>query len=506
MKNYRHSKRKVAAALAFILGFGGKAQAMLSDRPVTSVSGNFDKSKDKGAVSREQVLKVVLLTVAVAVPIIGLPLIINQISSKNNEQNIKKKLGLILENIEDVERESDYDPDAVINGGYYEFTDSSLKKYVLSDLDKVDVNGVNGDMLKNRLKTLCEKFSRNGYDYTKGWSTGEFTSDGGGEQAPWEYFFVKNNRIAYSGMWLANASVAAIAMDDAHKTLLAKEIILMRDHIDDPGWEDVICSCLVLMCTHGGQCAWRATSIVDNIYFALNQKAYEVTGKNTTIFDIVFSKLKHIIIDRSFVAMKKYMETGVNNNLANFDPLGYVNPVLAYLKFKLGISRNTCNGGWVVCGGDTCVDCAGHGEKLLKKEMCALRLFMLANRAMQEGVTEKQQNEAAPDVELSFEDYCKYTMKSENSKQKLLDAVADLKKISPDGMGAEEILPWINGRKKLSVLDIIANLGTWAGCKIKGNAKELHNYLYDIMPELKYQLGVRFIINCCKKNYLNPVC
>ena len=432
--------------------------------------------------------------------------------NKDDEKNIKiiseNEDGEKNEKFEDLEMEFDYDPDAVISRGYYEFTDTSLKKYVLSELDNVNVNGVKGETLKQYLMELCEKFSdKNGNDYTKGWPTGEFTGDeGGGEQAPWEYFFVKNNRFAHSGIYLVNSTIAAFAMDDAHKALLAKEIILMRDHIDDPGWKDVICSCLVLMCTHGGQCAWRATSIVDNIYFALNQKAYEITGKSTPIFDIVFSKLKNMIINRSFAAMKKYMETGFNNDFVRSDPLGYVNPMLDYLKFKLGISQKASRNSWIHDMNGIYINYADHGEKLLKKEMCALRLFMLANRAMQEGVTEEQQNEAAPDVELSFEDYCKYTMKSESSKQKLLNAVADLKKISPDGTGAEEILPWINGRNKLSVLGIIANLGMWAGCKIKGNAKELYNYLYGIMPELRYLLGIRFIINCCEKNYLRLVC
>ena len=97
-------------------------------------------------------------------------------------------------------------------------------------------------------------------------------------------------------------------------------------------------------------------------------------------------------------------------------------------------------------------------------------------------------------------------MKSENSKQKLLKAVDELKKIDPDKIGAEEILSWIDGKEKLSVLGVCTNLGTWTACKIKGDSKKVFNYLYDIMPELKYQLGVRFIINCCKKNYLKPAC
>ena len=118
-------------------------------------------------------------------------------------------------------------------------------------------------------------------------------------------------------------------MDGAHKELLAKEIILMHNHINDAGWKDVIRGCLAVMCTHGGQCAWRATSIVDSIY------------------DVVFSKLKNIIIDRSFVAMKKYMETGFNNKIVNEDPLLYVNTLVDYLKFKLGISQKASIDNWV---------------------------------------------------------------------------------------------------------------------------------------------------------------
>ena len=433
--------------------------------------------------------------------------------NKDDEKNIKiiseNEDGEKNEKFEDLEMEFDYDPDAVISGGYYEFTDTSLKKYVLSELDNVNVNGVKGETLKQYLMELCEKFSdKNGNDYTKGWPTGEFTGDeGGGEQAPWEYFFVKNDRLAHSGMWLASSGIAAFAMDDAHKALLAKEIILMHDHINNPGWKDVICSCLGLMCTHGGQCAWRATSIVDNIYFALNQKAYEITGKNTPIFDIVFSKLKNKIINRSFVSMKKYMETGFNNKYVQEDPLNHVNSVVDYLKFKLGISQKASMDNWVYDMNDVYINYADNGEKLLKKEMCALRLFMLANEVMlQGGVTEEQQKEVAPDVELYFEEYCKYTMKSEDSKHKLLKAIDELKKIDPKKMGAEEILSWIDGKSKLSVSGICTHLGTWAGCKIEGNAKELYNYLYGIMPELRYLLGIRFIINCCEKNYLRLVC
>lgn len=509
MKNYYgHNNRKVAAALAFILGFGGKSQAMSENQPIKSVSGNFDKNKNKGGVSREQILKVVLLTVTAAVPIIGLPLIINQIFSKNNEQSSKKiKPTLNLENFEDEEMESDYDPDAVINSGYYEFTDVGIKKYVLSDLDNVNVNNVSGDMLNRYLQELCVKFSneKDG-DYTKGWSTGESCEPGEDMQAPWEYFFVKDQRFPHSGIWRASSTVAAFAMDNAHKALLAKEIIFMHNHINDPGWENVIRGCLVVMCTHGGQCAWRATSIVDNIYFALSQKAYETAGKNTSVFDIVFSKLKNIIVNRSSVAMKKYLETGFGNKLVSDEPLIYVNSFVDYLNFKLGISQKASRNNWVYDMNGIHIDYADHGDKLLKKEMCSERLFMLANRAMSVGVTEEQQGEAAPDIEVSFEEYCKYTMKSEDSKQKLLNAVADLKKIDPNKIGAEEILSWIDGKSKLSVMEVCGCLGTWAGCKIKGDAKALHKYLYEIMPELKYRLGVRFIINCCKKNYLKPVC
>ena len=429
--------------------------------------------------------------------------------NENETKQNRKKIKLTnLGNLENEEMESDYDPDAVINSGYYEFTDIGIKKYVLSDLDNVSASGVNGDTLKNYLKELCEKFSENGYDYTKGWSTGDWDAryaqlcEG---QAPWEYFFVPNKKLAHSGIWFRkNIGGDSIAMDDAHKELLAKEIILMHDHINDAGWEDVIRGCLAVMCTHGGMCAWRAASIVDNIYFALNQKAYEITGKNTPIFDIVFSKLKNIIINRSLVAMKKYMETKFNNKNINGDPLGHVNPVVDYLKLKLGISKKASRDNWVYDMYGVYINYADHGDKLLKKEMCSQRLFMLANRAMQEGVTEEQQNEAAPDVVLSFEEYCKYTMKSENSKQKLLKAVDELKKIDPGKIGAEEILSWIDGKSKLSVSEICMNLGTWAGCKIKGDSKEIFKYLYEIMPELKYLLGVRFVINCCKKDYLKP--
>ena len=435
--------------------------------------------------------------------------------NKDDEKNIKiiseNEDGEKNEKFEDLEMEFDYDPDAVISRGYYEFTDTSLKKYVLSELDNVNVNGVKGETLKQYLMELCEKFSdKNGYDYTKGWSTGDWDAryaqlcEG---QAPWEYFFVPNKKLAHSGIWFRkNIGGDSIAMDDAHKELLAKEIILMHDHINDAGWEDVIRGCLAVMCTHGGMCAWRAASIVDNIYFALNQKAYEITGKNTPIFDIVFSKLKNIIINRSLVAMKKYMETKFNNKNINGDPLGHVNPVVDYLKLKLGISKKASRDNWVYDMYGVYINYADHGDKLLKKEMCSQRLFMLANRAMQEGVTEEQQNEAAPDVVLSFEEYCKYTMKSENSKQKLLKAVDELKKIDPGKIGAEEILSWIDGKSKLSVSEICMNLGTWAGCKIKGDSKEIFKYLYEIMPELKYLLGVRFVINCCEKNYLRLVC
>jgi hypothetical protein len=307
-----------------------------------------------------------------------------------------------------------------------------------------------------RLSHLCQK-----YGYTRGC---ESDDDCRGWEIPaYDYFFVHRENARYSNMYFQ--------LSDYHKELLLKclEFMFDNDKKDDSDkWKNRVGICLNIMSHHGAHCSWRAEAIVNGVYSALLQFLHEeknILGNN---LDVAFYDLKLRLVNN---VQPYYMKLHPDDH----EPLDAINDIMKVMKHKFGM-----------LGGEKLHNnfADDYFKYAMKADNLIKLLYELANQLEEGPRKELMCNE---DLQISFEEYCKYTMKTPEQIEEILDKIW-----LSNTEDAKKLKLWIQGKERLDFESMSYHLAELFGWGNECCVSDLTRYCF----------GLRFLINLVQNDYL----
>lgn len=371
----------------------------------------------------------------------------NSIDNDFNEENNDLHVNTELDNLKS-------ELSSLGNKMHYVLGDKG-RIYLSNPVREMNLDGVNKDLLKWHLKILCVDAridsGKDAGDNQSGW-----------KQTPWEYFFVENSRVSNADMYEE--------LDNDDKKLLAKCIEFMYRNKDrSQKWIGYKNMCLGQMAVHGGHCEWRAEAITNTVFDMLTNFLRE-TGKikSDNVMDDVFCELKDKMISD---AKDNFLKEHVNSR----EPLLDANKLVSGLRYWLNIP-----------GGNK-----EKSEELFVKRYIEEKMvnsFIRLSHDVLNKLEEYKRKELmyGDSNDISFKEYCEYTMKTPDQIKKILNKVW-----ASDDTDAEDLKGWIKGEKKLTLGDVFVNV-----CSVFGYEDE------DVFDLTKYYFGLRFLLNCVKNDYL----
>ena len=478
------SKRKISFILLFTMATGNNSLAMQMDcskKPEINLNRSIKTSKGLSAGAK---------TIAIILPLVAIGSIATFAILKGKLNNKKIENNKTFNQINDIENNNEFDHNnnefcnnPKDNNFEEEESHNSFKTSIHDDkennaekhyelLDKGRVQITNpildidleqvmaADNFNDskifglaRLSDLCQK-----YGITKGIEVDD--GNNGWDIPAYDYFFVdRGNYTHYSHMY--------DRLSDYHKKLLLQCIEIMYRNQNNEEWRDIVEACLTLMSSHGAHCAWRAEAIVNNVYSNLVKflrDKGEILGND---LGGAFCELKEKLVGNVHADY-------IKNNPDNNEPLDDINKIVKGMKYKFGMP-----------GGDEFYE--DYAGDYFKNAMKADNLIKLSHAMLDKLESDKRAllmfNEELP---ISFEEYCKYTMKTPKQIKTILDKIG-----SYDTDEARELKSWIQNKKKLSFGYMSADVMEVFGCK--------DELVYDLT---KYNFGIRFLINLIKNDYL----
>lgn len=340
------------------------------------------------------------------------------------------------------------------------------KVFVSNPVLEQNIVDIKEDELKNYMKELCEKTG-----HLHGLPTGDEYA--GWERAAYEYFFVDSpNQNCYRRMY-------TLIGDDSRK-IVAKCIKIMYENINDDQWKETISNCMLQFSMHAGHCPWRAEAIIGDVYDTL-VNFLRGSGKlkqSDNITEEIFCLFKEKIVTNAKLDYLKFMEL----YYSHVDYLGLVNSAVSGLRYILGLPG----------GNSENVDLAikqliVSNDKRFKRVMDAENLVKISHEIIYRLNEQKcaTLTKEINQLEISFREYCEYMMKSNDSRNKILNKIWNYQ-----GAEGPKFKEWIKGNRNLKLGEIVDYL------------PYIFGYNDAEMSELKSPYGLEFLISCVKNGYL----
>lgn len=352
------------------------------------------------------------------------------------------------------------------------------KMFISNPIFDTNTENVNADTLCQYLKELCEKTG-----IVKGIDLGTRPSDGeengGGEydnmddgwqQSAWQYFFVENRNYANSNMYQDDG------VSEYHRQLLAKCILIMYQHINDPKWQGIISSVIFNLSSHGGHCDWRTVSLIYSSYRFLLKFLHEeeISDPNVNPIDREFAFFKEAMVGDlvpmflEYLRKKRIARNGQEGN--NPEYLQSVNNAILGFEFLIGIPVDgLCNR--AKRRGGQAFDLMFKYENLAE-----------VSHNMADSLNKNKFFGLLNETSISFEEFCEYTMKTKKQIKEMLDKIW-----GDDDDVNKELREWVRGKLKLGAQQIV---------------EKLVNIFY--VDGLDKPWGVAWILCCIKNGYLVP--